>query len=427
MARILLISANRIQEPYVYPIGLGYIHSGLVLRGYEAEILDLAHIDFNKKTIWKYLNEYKPDYIGISIRNLDNCCYLHSISFAPDVHKLVKWIYELNHNQKIILGGSGFSLAPESWLDFLNVSYGIINDGTLSFAELISQLESDNESPNVSGLIYRGKDKYIQYPSDTGEAFLNIFPSREVYIHDLLPDIPVNHNVLTKKGCIYKCTFCAYPCLEGNQIIMRKPKHVIDEIIKMIEENHITEFDFVDSVFNYPRSHAEEICNLIINHNLKVSFKCFLNPYKCSKHFIRILKQAGCRHAELGIDTAAIDMIKSMKKGFQREDICECIENCKEIGLSYSVCLLFGAPNETLNTVDETLALMEELDVNELFGLIGIRLLPKTEVYSEYLKNEKECDLLFPKFYCSNSVKSDEIKELFYKKYKSKHPNWIIV
>ena len=94
MTRVLLISANRMVHPYVFPLGLGYVHAGLKKYGFHAGVLDLAQILFRKQTVLKYMNRFHPDYIGISIRNLDNCCYSSPKSTVWEVKQLVGWIYE---------------------------------------------------------------------------------------------------------------------------------------------------------------------------------------------------------------------------------------------------------------------------------------------------------------------------------------------
>ncbi|NFA43469.1 radical SAM protein [Clostridium botulinum] len=427
MKKILLISANTEKGPILYPIGLGYIHSGLIQKNYDAGILDLAHNEYSKECIFNYLREYNPDYIGISIRNLDNCCYRHPLSFANQIKQLVDWIGEWRSQTVIFIGGSAFSLLPESWLKFLNVNYGIIGDGTNSIPALVENLEKGIVFPKIPGLAYFKNERCIKYQADSGNSFRNINPSRDGFIHKLISGEKVRHNILSKRGCNYKCIFCAYHVLEGNKIIEREPQSVIDEIIEMIEKHNIYEFDFVDSVFNNPQKHAEEICRLIIENGLKVSWKCFLNPYNCSKDFLSLLKQAGCKHVELGIDTASDKMIRLMKKGFKKQDVCECIKNCNAVGLAYDVCLLFGCPGETIETVKETLELMDKLNVNELFGLIGIRILPHTEIFNTFTKGFNEDDLLLPKFYMSPEVEPKDIINVFNEKFKNNHPNWMIV
>jgi len=70
---LALISANRLAEPYpVYPIGISYLRTYLKehLDWLDVFLLDMNLISVeNLETI---LKETPPDYIGISIRNIDD-------------------------------------------------------------------------------------------------------------------------------------------------------------------------------------------------------------------------------------------------------------------------------------------------------------------------------------------------------------------
>ena len=70
---ILLISANQFTIPYpVYPIGLSYISSYLKSRlpEYDIRIFDLVLNNINE--LIEYLKDFNPDFIGVSLRNIDD-------------------------------------------------------------------------------------------------------------------------------------------------------------------------------------------------------------------------------------------------------------------------------------------------------------------------------------------------------------------
>ena len=64
-------------------------------------------------------------------------------------------------------------------------------------------------------------------------------------------------NLQTKRGCHYKCTFCAYPVIEGRGMRTRDPQGVAAEVETLLEEYGLDQFFIVDSVFNAPRGYAE--------------------------------------------------------------------------------------------------------------------------------------------------------------------------
>ena len=71
MKKVLLISANMMKKPYaVYPLGLDYV-AGALSSGYETKILDMNEFS-SLDALGGQIHEYAPDYIGLSIRNIDN-------------------------------------------------------------------------------------------------------------------------------------------------------------------------------------------------------------------------------------------------------------------------------------------------------------------------------------------------------------------
>ena len=80
--KLLFISANRFTNPYpVYPLGIAYLVAYLKehLPGYEIRIFD-----FNIQTpesLSTCLTDWQPDYIALSLRNIDDVSSLSRESF----------------------------------------------------------------------------------------------------------------------------------------------------------------------------------------------------------------------------------------------------------------------------------------------------------------------------------------------------------
>ena len=75
--KVLLISANILRIPYpVYPLGLDYVAGSLDSR-YQTKIADLN--DFaSPDELETLIREFSPDFVGVSIRNIDNTDVINS-------------------------------------------------------------------------------------------------------------------------------------------------------------------------------------------------------------------------------------------------------------------------------------------------------------------------------------------------------------
>ena len=71
--RILLSSANFCNSPYVvYPLGIGVLASALSQAGHEVRQFDPLSLGDYQAQARVLLQDFRPELIGVSIRNLDD-------------------------------------------------------------------------------------------------------------------------------------------------------------------------------------------------------------------------------------------------------------------------------------------------------------------------------------------------------------------
>ncbi|PKN04831.1 MAG: B12-binding domain-containing radical SAM protein, partial [Deltaproteobacteria bacterium HGW-Deltaproteobacteria-9] len=69
--KILLVSTNTVQQPYpTYPLGLDYVMNA-ISPPHQVSCIDMNEVK-ETEAIAAVLADYRPDVIGISIRNIDN-------------------------------------------------------------------------------------------------------------------------------------------------------------------------------------------------------------------------------------------------------------------------------------------------------------------------------------------------------------------
>ena len=84
MMKLLLISPNIefLPDP-IFPLGLAYIAAALKRRGIDHRILDLCFVADVEAELAAEIASYRPDLIGLSLRNLDNVSYPKYTSYLP--------------------------------------------------------------------------------------------------------------------------------------------------------------------------------------------------------------------------------------------------------------------------------------------------------------------------------------------------------
>ena len=106
--KILLISANITVSPYpVYPLGMSMIAAALTKAGHEVQQTDILHQKNSLEAIVFSVQQFKPELIGISVRNIDNVNLMNEQYYIQNVKNIVNRIRTVT-DVKIILGGAVF-------------------------------------------------------------------------------------------------------------------------------------------------------------------------------------------------------------------------------------------------------------------------------------------------------------------------------
>src|SRR5262249_5732729 len=159
----------------------------------------------------------------------------------------------------------------------------------------------------------------------------------------------------TKRGCHYKCTFCAYPVIEGRGMRMRDPARIAAEVDTLLDEG-IDQFFVVDSVFNAPRGYAERVCAALQPRGRHIPWSCFVTPGTFSGALLDLMLAAGCQSIDFGTDAASDTTLRAFRKSFNVEDVRAASALCRARGVPFCHSLVFGGEGETWATVAETIA-----------------------------------------------------------------------
>jgi radical SAM superfamily enzyme YgiQ (UPF0313 family) len=416
--RILLVSANKpVERLPVFPLGLAYLAGSLHKVGHEIQGFDVPFHGDYKEPLKKTIAEFCPDVIGVSLRNLDNQHYSSPISFLPEAGEVVK-ICQDSSKAKIIVGGSGFSIAPEQLLDYLGVDLGIVGEGETTVGDLVQAIEEGSDYGNIPGVVVRcqGKTKMTK-PCRIKDLDSLELPNRGIFEPKKYLQEGIVLNVRTKRGCPFKCIYCTTPQIEGNKMRVITPRKVVDELEMLKGDYGADEFYFTDNIFNYPAEHAKSICEEIISRGLDIKWYCIANPCSLSKDLLRLMKEAGCYGLSLGNESGSPQMLRNLRKNFTVEQVAQSCLCCRELGINYTCFLLLGGPGENRGTVEESISTMERLSPDSLGITIGIRVYPNTEL-ARIARDEGilnvHSGLLSPIFYLSREIKDwifDYIKE----------------
>ncbi|NIO28549.1 MAG: radical SAM protein [Candidatus Latescibacteria bacterium] len=423
--KVLLISANteRINMLTV-PWGLACVAGATQSAGHEVSFLDLLTEEDPHAAISRAISGVAPDVIGISVRNIDDQNRERPAFFLETVKQTVAECRRLT-KAPIVLGGAGYSIFPDSALDYLGADMGIQGEGETAFLELLERMEQGADLSGLPGLYLRGRGlqgnrRFIER-LDTMP-----FPEGSMLSPYQAADPELWLPVQTRRGCFMKCSYCSTVTIEGQELRQRSPELVVGCVSRYVDAGFRRIF-FVDNNFNIPKSYALEVSRSIANRDLDFIWRCILHPSHVDEELIRAMASAGCREVSLGFESGCEQILKNMNKKFSVEDIRRSAWLLARYGMRRMGFLLLGGPGETKESVEESLAFADSLGLEAVRVTAGIRVYPHTQLANIAVEEgvvAPEDDLLFPRFYLAKGLEN-WLEEIL-AKWKADRPHWII-
>ena len=398
MSKVFLISSNLFTSPYpVYPLGMAIIASALSEKGHIVNQFDFIIENKAEDLLEKKLMEFSPDFIGISIRNIDNLDSLsHDDSWCLDNEKYLVSLIRQYTDVPIIVGGSGFSALPEEIFDYIEADYGVVGEGEQIICDLIDTLNNGHPAPKIlrcSEALLKGE---ALCPPLWEKKFIEFYIRQSGMV-----------NLQTKRGCPYNCSYCVYPSLEGKRFRFRELRAVIDDLKRLQGLYNVDTVFFTDSVFNDPHNHYLELAEEIIISGLKIRWAGYFRPKDIGSKELALLKRSGLYAMEVGTDAGCDETLNNLRKGFHFKDVIEFHIACKKEEIPCAHFFIFGGPGETEKTLNEGLRNIKRLDNSVIFIYSGVRIFPGTDLYRRALQEglllEKD-SLLRPIYYFSPHI-----------------------
>ena len=338
---------------------LGYVASILkekyqiFLKDYSAE--KLSYINFENDFI-----SFSPDIIFISTTN--GSIY-EDLAFVAKVKKLKKEIIV------VLKGALFFNPEPQLFdeLDLSNVDYLI--GGEVEF--IIADLLQGSNLELIQGISYKKDGNWVSNNMVEFNFELDSipFPARELMNNSLYVNPATNRpmaTISTSRGCPSSCIYCISPIISGKNVRYRTPENVVQELKECVHKHNICDFFFKSDTFTINKDWVIQLCDLIINSELKGKINWVANSRvnTIDEEMLLKMKQAGCSVIALGIESGSDESLVKMKKGTNVEQNRKAVKLIKNFGLKTYGFYLIGFPWESKQHLEQTRNLIFELDTD---------------------------------------------------------------
>lgn len=383
------------------PLGLFYI------ANYIKTIAEVKVIDCNVsgENIESVTRDFNPEIIGISV-------------LTPTVNQsiiILKQLKCINPTALYVAGGIHASSFPE---DMLNAGFDLVirGEGELTFYDLVSNYQS-GEMYSIDGISFYDKTRDTIIERKNRERIYDLdaigFPKLskdQIRLYEYA-------SIIASRGCYYQCYYCSSSYYWKRVVRVRSANSVLDEIRYYISIG-IKSIYFCDDNFFCNRDMVVELCNKIINNNLKIKWNALVRIDSIDDEMIALMKKAGCVCLSIGIECGIPEVLRQ-EKGIDIENLIENVRLIQKYGIFTRTTWIIGMGKSYEDEL-QSLDLMKKLMPNQ----ISIHLLipyPNTDAWRTPDKYNLIIDKAHINYDVFSTTYSPELMKVIKFKHMSEH------
>lgn len=371
------------------PFWAGLIASFIREHGYKVAILDADADNLSPEQTATRAMEYKPRLIAIVVQGCNPSA--SSTPKMPAARDLLKELKREPSHTKTLIGGLHPSALPERTLREEPVDFVCEGEGFYTILEWLR----GNSPERIQGLHYRDGDSVSNPRAE-------VLPSGELppVAWDLLDMTKYRaHNwhclddidkrtpygvIYTSLGCPYDCDICQIKQLYSGRpgIRFRKPEEVVREIDLLVRKYGVRHIKIMDELFAINERRVASFCDPIIKRGYDLNMWAYARVDRVTPPMLKKMKQAGINWVAYGIESASELARLGVAKKLSQERIGKAIEMARAADINIQANFIFGLPDDSLETMQETLAMAEAFNF-EYVNMYCCTAYPGSQLYGD--------------------------------------------
>jgi anaerobic magnesium-protoporphyrin IX monomethyl ester cyclase len=363
---------------------LGLLSLAGVLRqeGFPVKILESASLGLSLPLTVDYVLQENPKYLGLT-------CTTASVDNAARIARAVK---QKTPGIRVLVGGSHITALPAATFKrYPEFDFGVLGEGEAALGELLKAVEGGMDLPLVESAVFREGGKVRVNPRRKLIENLDELPFPA---YDLLPSFPhayrppfLNYlkgptaSLTSSRGCPQTCTFCDRSVF-GNRYRYFSEEYLLELIFLLRRRYGIQHLIFADDQFAASRPRLIRLCEKLARAGPKIRWNCDARTDSVDPDQLKLMKRAGCWMISYGIESGSQQILDQIQKGITLDRVEQTLRWTREAGIRAKGLFMVGYPQETEETLDQTLSFIRRAPLDEI-NLSFLTPYPGTEIYRQ--------------------------------------------
>jgi len=360
--KVILVIPQRswASKDHLPSLGLGYVAAVLERGGYDVSIFDCAILDFSPQDAAELITLERPHAVGITSTSHER---FWSINFIREVKKRASLF--------LFAGGPHFALTYSDALEHIpQIDAIILGEGEITSLQLLEARFNGVPLTSIDGIAFRDASGTVLVTKCRKNIRnLDALPDPSWHLFDLglykarLEGFTTGHaiGVMSSRGCPFGCAFCANNAFWRRGFRRMSPERFLSQLELLQNRYGFRDFDFWDDTFTLDPSHASDICSLINKKGLDLRFYLRARVDTVNKGLLEQVRKAGGVAIGLGIESGSQKVLDNIAKGITVEQAKSAVKLSIDLGFVVKAFFMTSLPGETLEDVEMTVKLVDQL------------------------------------------------------------------